>query len=74
MARTGIWSTSGSTTPRPVFPRYWIVDPRHDTITVLTLRDGGYVEHGVFPRGESATSPLLGGIAVDVTATFDVRR
>ena len=55
-------------------PEYWIVDPRYDTITVLTLRDGGYVEHGVFSRGESATSPVLGGIAVDVAATFDARR
>ena len=52
-------------------PEYWIVDPRHDTITVLTLADSGYVEHGVFSRGESASSPLLGGIAIDVTATFD---
>ena len=55
-------------------PEFWIVDPRHDTITVLTLRDGNYVEHGVFLRGQSATSPLLGGVAVDVAATFDARR
>ena len=55
-------------------PEYWIVDPRHDTITVLTLTGGGYDEHGVFSRGESATSPLLGGIGVDVAATFDARR
>ena len=55
-------------------PEYWIVDPRHETITVLTLGDGHYVEHGVFSRGESATSPLLGGLVVDVTATFDAKR
>ncbi len=55
-------------------PEYWIVDPRHDTITVLTLRDRNYVEHGVFSRGQSAPSPLLGDLAVDVAATFDTRR
>ena len=30
-----------------------------------------YVEHGVFGRGDAATSALLGGVAVDVTALFD---
>ena len=52
-------------------PEYWIVDPRDATITVLTLRDGAYVEHGVFPRGGSATSRLLEGFAADVSAVFD---
>ena len=33
-------------------PEYWIVDPRVETVTVLTLAGGAYVEHGVFsPRG-----------------------
>ena len=52
-------------------PEYWIVDPRDATITVLTLRDGAYVEHGVFRRGGSATSRLLEGFAADVSAVFD---
>ena len=50
---------------------YWIVDPRFETITVLTLSEGAYVEHGVFARGDAATSPLLDGFAADVTALFD---
>ena len=50
---------------------YWIVDPRVETVTVLTLADGTYVEHGVFSRGDTATSPLLDDFAVDVTALFD---
>lgn len=54
-------------------PEYWIVDPRHDTITVLTLTAGAYVEHGVYSRGDTATSPLLGGLTIDVVATFDAR-
>ena len=52
-------------------PEYWIVDPRDETITVLTLQDGAYVEHGVFPRGGSAASRLLEGFAADVSAVFD---
>ena len=55
-------------------PEYWIVDPRHDTITVLVLAAGAYIEHGVFSRGDSVTSRLLDGITVDVTATFDTRQ
>ena len=54
-------------------PEYWIVDPRDETITVLTLQDDGYVEHGVFGRGETARSVLLDGFAVDVAGLFDSR-
>jgi Uma2 family endonuclease len=50
---------------------YWIVDPRDETITVLRLESGTYVEHGVFRRGTLATSVLLEGLTVDVTAIFD---
>ena len=52
-------------------PEYWIVDPRFETVTVLTLAGETYVEHGVFSRGDIATSPLLNGFSVDVTALFD---
>ena len=52
-------------------PEYWIVDPRVETVTVLTLAGGTYVQHGVFTRGDTATSALLDGFAVDVTALFD---
>lgn len=52
-------------------PEYWIVDPRAETVTVLGLTANAYCEHGVFARGDVATSPLLDGVAVDVTALFD---
>ena len=52
-------------------PEYWIADPRDETITVLSLWEDAYVEHGVFVRGDTATSPLLEGFAADVTAVFD---
>ncbi len=52
-------------------PEYWIVDPRFETVTVLTLAGDAYAEYGVFSRGDTATSPLLDGFAADVAATFD---
>ena len=52
-------------------PEYWIVDPRFETVTVLSLAGDAYVEHGVFSCGDTATSRLLEGFAVDVTALFD---
>ena len=55
-------------------PEYWIVDPRDETITVLTLDGDTYVEHGVYSAGESAASSLLDGFAADVTAVFDAPR
>ena len=52
-------------------PEYWIVNPADETITVLELKDEGYVEHGVFERGDEATSVLLSGFVLNVDATFD---
>ncbi|RIK78931.1 MAG: Uma2 family endonuclease [Planctomycetota bacterium] len=51
-------------------PEYWIVDPLDKRITVLTLAGAEYAVHGEFAPGEQATSRLLEGLAVDVTATF----
>ena len=52
-------------------PEYWIVDPRTETVTVLVLQGEAYVEHGVFARGARATSVLLDGLTVEVSAVFD---
>ena len=56
---------------------YWVVDPRPRTaadprgraVRVLTL-DGGAYRERTFGEGEAATSELLPGFAVDVTACF----
>jgi Uma2 family endonuclease len=56
-----------------LIPEYWIVDPEEETITVLRLEGEGYVEHGVFRRGEEATSRLLSGFYVAASEVFDVR-
>ena len=52
-------------------PEYWIVDPRDETITVLTLEGEAYVEAGAYARGSQATSRLLDGFTADVSAVFD---
>lgn len=52
-------------------PEYWIVNPIDETITVLTLADGVYAEHGNFKRDEQAHSRLLNRLAVSVDEVFD---
>lgn len=54
-------------------PEYWIVNPLDSTIAVLALRDGRYIEHGVFRRDERATSALLPSFTVEVGEVFDAR-
>jgi Uma2 family endonuclease len=53
-------------------PEYWLVDPRTNQITVLTLPTNAtkYAEHAIFSQGETATSVLLDGFTVPVTAVF----
>ena len=55
-------------------PEYWIVNPEEETITVLQLAGSAYVAHGVFQRGDMATSALLQGFAVSVDTVYDVDR
>jgi Uma2 family endonuclease len=52
-------------------PEYWIVSPLDESITVLELQGDNYAEHGVFVRGDHATSKLLDGFGVDVSEVFD---
>src|SRR5918992_5525491 len=52
-------------------PEYWIVNPKEATITVLKLDNGVYMTHGVFGRGETATSALLTGFTVSVDGVCD---
>ncbi len=51
-------------------PEYWIVDPQEEQIIVLTLAGKTYQEHGIFTPGQEATSVLLAGFSVAVTAVF----
>jgi len=52
-------------------PEYWIINPLTSSITVLVLDGAAYTEHGVFRRGERATSKLLDGFSVSVDAVLD---
>ncbi len=52
-------------------PEYWIVEPRTETITVLTLAGGTYRQPGVFHRQEYATSRILDGFGVAVDDVLD---
>ena len=52
-------------------PEYWIADPRDETIRVLSLQGAAYVEHGLYRRGDTATSALLADFAAEVSAVFD---
>ena len=53
---------------------YWVVDPRHDTVTLLELRGGGYVERGILGVGDALTTPLLPGLAIPLAGIFGHRR
>lgn len=52
-------------------PEYWIVNLEDETITVLTLAEDVYREHGLFRRGMRATSVVLADFAVPVDDTLD---
>jgi Uma2 family endonuclease len=56
---------------RAGIPEYWIVDPAEERIIVLTLDGSEYKEYGIFVRGDRATSRLLPGFEVEVSAVFD---
>jgi Uma2 family endonuclease len=52
---------------------YWIVDPERELVSAYRLEGQTYALHGEFGRGTQATSVLLPGCGVDVTAVFAVR-
>jgi Uma2 family endonuclease len=49
---------------------YWIVDPQVQQIIVLSLDGNRYRVHSEFVVGQQASSLLLEGFAVDVSAVF----
>lgn len=51
-------------------PEYWSINPVNATITVLSLRDGHYIEHGVFAQGMLASSVPLPDFAIEVDSVF----
>lgn len=55
-------------------PEYWIVNPLDESVTVYRLQAKRYVRHGLFRRGDQATSALLPGFTLDVTGMFNADR
>lgn len=55
-------------------PEYWIVDPRQESVIVYRLQGKRYVRHGLFRRGQQATSALLPDFSVNVTDLFNAAR
>jgi Uma2 family endonuclease len=55
---------------------YWIVDPKEETIQVLTLapETHSFTKSGNYAAGQSATSKQLPGFALDVKRVFDAAR
>jgi Uma2 family endonuclease len=56
---------------RAKIPEYWIIDVEKERILVLTLDGADYRVHGEFGPGSKATSVLLPGFAVDVSAALN---
>jgi Uma2 family endonuclease len=52
-------------------PEYWIVNPLDETINVLVLHEGAYVEYGPFARGTRAVSALFPSVLIEVDTVFD---
>lgn len=52
---------------------YWIIDPRDESVTVLTLSPAGgaYDQAGRYSRGQKAASVLFEGLEIDVDELFD---
>ena len=69
-SRTRDLETKRDEYARAGISEYWIIDPEIETVLVLALEGGSYREHGKFTKGQSATSVLLPGFALDVTALF----
>ena len=51
-------------------PEYWIIDPVNETITVLELSGGEYVEGAVLGRNDTLTTATIPGFALSLEQLF----
>ena len=49
---------------------YWLVDPERETIAVMTPGPDGLTPQANYTRTQTLLSPLLPGLALDLTAVF----
>ena len=52
-------------------PEYWILDPVNDTLTVLELAGGQYLERATLGRSDILTTPTIPGLSVPLLELFD---
>ena len=52
-------------------PEYWILDPVNDTLTILELSAGQYIERATLGRNDVLTTPTLPGLSVPLAELFD---
>ena len=51
-------------------PEYWILDPAHDTLTILQLTASRYTEKAVLTAADTLTTPTLPDFALPLTKLF----
>ena len=52
-------------------PEYWILDPVNDTLTVLELAGGQYIERAALGRNDTLTTPAIPGLSISLNELFD---
>ena len=55
-------------------PEYWILDYRNNTVTLLELQGGQYVERGILTSDDTLTTPLLPGLDIPLADLFHHRQ
>jgi Uma2 family endonuclease len=53
---------------------YWIVNPKTQSILVLTLENGVYQEVGQFQEGDRIISPLFSNLLLTAKQIFQTER
>ena len=49
---------------------YWLAYPLTQTVTVLRLQNGQFVDAGRYGRGDTLTTPLLPGLRIELDKVF----
>ena len=51
-------------------PHYWLCDLRDDTLTLLELQGGSYIERAILTADDTLTTPALPGFAIPLREIF----
>ncbi len=51
-------------------PEYWLIDPQNQTVTILVLESGNYVEAGVFGGNDCISSPTFPDLVITPEEIF----